>query len=393
MSDDDFPEITTAHSALESHLNSELFWIELQPFLLSRGYLLRPRFRPGWVPPWTLPGAGRPLEYEDVIHEARPNVLDAVRVSDGTKVVLKRVRTWTSEIPLGVYFNRDLEDPHNHTYRLLDIIPLANDDDFALIVMPFLRGFGSPIFRSVDEVAEAMRQFLQGIEYMHRHNVAHRDACELNLMMDATNVIPQGFHFSRPWTRDGVDYGIEWRARSSVLPVDYFIVDFGLSEYFPEGPQHARAVGKFGQDKTVPELSATVPYNPFKVDIYQLGNVFSDLNKKYPPLADHFGTFAALMTRPNPEERPTAGQALSTFEAIYSSLSPADLAERLYLRSPPSPSGSSVLSGEDDSEFELVSVSGCSDSDSLNHGSSDHGPQESDDNISKDVESLDISPD
>ncbi|KAJ7031520.1 hypothetical protein C8F04DRAFT_411096 [Mycena alexandri] len=139
--DEEFGQETTndraEHSALESHLKSELFWIELQPFLLSRGYLLRPRFRPGWVPPWTLPGAGRPLEYEDVIHEARPNVLDAVRVSDGTKVVLKRVRTCTSEIPLGVYFkfNRDLEDPHNHTYRLLDIIPLANDENFALIGM------------------------------------------------------------------------------------------------------------------------------------------------------------------------------------------------------------------------------------------------------------------
>jgi hypothetical protein len=30
--------------------NGERFWIGLQPFLLSRGYQLRPRYRPGYAP-------------------------------------------------------------------------------------------------------------------------------------------------------------------------------------------------------------------------------------------------------------------------------------------------------------------------------------------------------
>ncbi|KAJ7785633.1 hypothetical protein B0H16DRAFT_1295172, partial [Mycena metata] len=365
----------------------ELCWVEHQPFLLSRGYLLRPRFRPGWVPPWTLPGAGRESDAgpsSTLIISQRPNVLDAVRLLDGTKVVLKRVRTWTSEIPVGVYLNRDPEDPHNHTYRLLDIIPLADDNDFALIVMPFLRGFDSPIFRSVEEVAEAMRQFLQvsfslaSTINLHLHGDLRN---RLNLMMDATNIIPQGFHFSAPWSHTGFGNGVAWRSRSSIAPVDYYIINFGLSHYFPEGPEHARAVGKFGQDKTVPELSATVPYNPFKVDIYQLGNIFSDLNKKYPTLEDHFGALAAWMTRLNPDERPTAAQALSTFEAIYSSLSPADIAEKL----------SFILFGKNDLEFEIVSGSDCG---SLDHSSADYDSRENDGNsISKEVESLNLSHD
>lgn len=33
----------------------ELFWIQNQPLLLSRGYELRERYRPGWIPSWTRP--------------------------------------------------------------------------------------------------------------------------------------------------------------------------------------------------------------------------------------------------------------------------------------------------------------------------------------------------
>ena len=55
----------------------------------------------------------------------------------------------------------------------------------------------------------------------------------------------------------------------------YYFIDFGLSTDYPEGIDNASDVGIYGQNKTVPELSDTVPYNPFKVDIYQLGSAFS----------------------------------------------------------------------------------------------------------------------
>ena len=31
---------------------SEIFWSDHQPWLQERGYMLRPRLRPGWVPSW-----------------------------------------------------------------------------------------------------------------------------------------------------------------------------------------------------------------------------------------------------------------------------------------------------------------------------------------------------
>jgi hypothetical protein len=127
---------------------------------------------------------------------------------------------------------------------------------------------------------------------MHEQNIVHRyslifigtllsqksqhnprDACYFNLMMDPSKVIPNGFHFGSVWTKDGFKK-IEWRERWSVRPVKYYFVDFGLSHRYPGGLTNIMDYGRFGQDRSVPEMSTTVPYDPFKADVYQLGNVF-----------------------------------------------------------------------------------------------------------------------
>jgi hypothetical protein len=93
-------------------------------------------------------------------------------------------------------------------------------------------------------------------------------------MMDTSKVIPKGFHFAFWRSHDGVvTKRFEWRERWSVRPIQYYFIDFGLSCHYPAGLTNIRDLGIFGQDKTVPERSLTVPYDPFKLDIYQLGNV------------------------------------------------------------------------------------------------------------------------
>jgi hypothetical protein len=91
-------------------------------------------------------------------------------------------------------------------------------------------------------------------------------------MMDESRVIPKGSHFGRPDGHDGGFVNLTWRHRCSVAPVDYYYIDFGLSGWYPMGKKTAARRGVVGQVKTVPELSDTVPYNPFEVDIYQLGH-------------------------------------------------------------------------------------------------------------------------
>ena len=98
-------------------------------------------------------------------------------------------------------------------------------------------------------------------------------------MMDARRLIPKGFHFSWQYSHDPPFYLDDFKhtTRSAVAQVDYFFIDFGLSTRFSCYEQRRLVTGKGGQNKTVPELSHEFPYDPFKVDIYQLGGVFQEL--------------------------------------------------------------------------------------------------------------------
>lgn len=43
----------------------EIAWRDRQPYLESRGYMLRPRYRPGWQPSWKLDPTIRARHAED----------------------------------------------------------------------------------------------------------------------------------------------------------------------------------------------------------------------------------------------------------------------------------------------------------------------------------------
>ena len=55
--------------------------------------------------------------------------------------------------------------------------------------------------------------------------------------------------------------------------VKYYFVDYGISSYFPPGSRRELVLGIASRDRDVPELSNDVPYDPFKVDIFTIGNV------------------------------------------------------------------------------------------------------------------------
>jgi len=95
-------------------------------------------------------------------------------------------------------------------------------------------------------------------------------------MVDATNMYPLGFHPVRDRFLDDVSTLTTVIPRSE-LGVKYYFVDFGISSYFPSGSQTRLVLGTAGRDQDVPELSDEVPYDPFKVDIFTIGNVFRQL--------------------------------------------------------------------------------------------------------------------
>ena len=90
--------------------------------------------------------------------------------------------------------------------------------------------------------------------------------------MDGRPLYPQGHHPARlNFSPDGT-HEVSPLTRQD-HPVKYYFIDFGLSSRFQPGDSFL-VVGTQGRDKEPPELSDTVPYNPFPLDVFVLGNVY-----------------------------------------------------------------------------------------------------------------------
>jgi serine/threonine protein kinase len=105
-------------------------------------------------------------------------------------------------------------------------------------------------------------------------------------MMDASALFPRGYHPVYSTHLPDVSGKAPFYSRIAVT-MKYYYTDFGISSYFPQDTHPKLVVGRLGRDQYVPELSADIPYDPFKVDIYILGNV----------LFFAFGTVGTLFTR------------------------------------------------------------------------------------------------
>jgi serine/threonine protein kinase len=109
---------------------------------------------------------------------------------------------------------------------------------------------------------------------MHEQNVAHRDITIGNIMMDASELFPEGFHPVRQnLSRNGLTEVVG--IMRTHAPVRYYLIDFDAAIAFEKGTpvHHKFAEGKAGRDDEVPEFKSAMPYDPFKVDIFQFGNL------------------------------------------------------------------------------------------------------------------------
>ncbi len=102
--------------------------------------------------------------------------------------------------------------------------------------------------------------------------------------MDSTRVVPSGFHFAATYLQEGNNRKwVKTRRRCRVRPVKYLFIDFESVSFYLEGQENARVLGVFGQYNVMPELSLSVPYNPFKVDIFQAAWTFLMMFEVGPP--------------------------------------------------------------------------------------------------------------
>jgi len=93
-----------------------------------------------------------------------------------------------------------------------------------------------------------------------------------NFLMDADTMYPEGFHPVK------YSYKRDYSGRATYIPrsvagVRYYFADFGISVHLPEEEPQKLVTGDLGRDQEPPELSDTVPYDPFKLDIFIIGNM------------------------------------------------------------------------------------------------------------------------
>ncbi|KIP02948.1 hypothetical protein PHLGIDRAFT_111478 [Phlebiopsis gigantea 11061_1 CR5-6] len=313
-------EIGRDGERLEDH---EVRWRDRQALLESKGYMLRSRLHPEWVPSWTTTPRN-PTACEDFEPlPLRPDLVDATRIVDNQLVYVKRVATGGEELKIAQFLNREVvrNDSHNHSVPVLEVFQDDEDPAISYLVMPFLRLMDDPPFSHVNDVLEFVDQTLEGLVFMHSQGVAHRDCARKNLMMDSSAIYPKGYHPVQ------LDYTPDFTARAPMIPrlgvwppVKYYFVDYGISVRAPTGEQ-ALVIGDLGIDQEVPELSRTVLYDPFKVDVFIIGNVFKkELCEKYTNL-DFLKPLAETMTAKRPEGRPDAEDVLKQWYHLRAGIS------------------------------------------------------------------------
>ncbi|KAF9522864.1 kinase-like domain-containing protein [Crepidotus variabilis] len=321
---------------------NEKTWRTEYTWLLEQGYQLRERYAPEWKPSWVNGRKEKPYyEAADGLALTYGQVIDAIRVSDGRNVVLKRLSPALSpfEEDITRFLSSDelSQDRQNHCVPLLDVLHPPDEPTEILLVIPALRNFDSPRFDTIGEGVQCCRQLFEGIHFMHRHRVAHRDINFNNFMMDAPDMFPQGYHFNRinklPDLRGDAPHFTRTQR-----PPRYYLIDFGLSRRYQEGEQALEPV-VHGGDRSVPEFRANPQglHDPFKTDIYYAGNLLRETitegHKVLTWIAGYIGfeflnPLIADMVQDDPNKRPTIDEVLKRFEDLAQSLSAYQLRSR-----------------------------------------------------------------
>ncbi|KAH8103564.1 kinase-like domain-containing protein [Cristinia sonorae] len=286
--------------------------------LLLHGYQLRPRYRPNWQPSWI--GTDIPADMcEDFIEPVYSNVLDAKRVNDNALVCIKVIALDSNEFKIARMLSpSDRPDElDNHCVPIIDAFPDPINPSYGILVMPYLHQYNKPYFETVEQVMDFIQQTLEGLSFLHRKRVAHRDCWTTNIMMDGDILFPRGHHpISVHRTSDFSGYSRVLRRSSH--SIKYYFIDFGMSSHFEPG-ESPYVLGEKGANQTAPELSTKIPYNAFMLDVYILGHAYHvELLQEFVNL-DFLQPLVTSMTDPQPEKRLTAEAALSRFHEIRNS--------------------------------------------------------------------------
>ncbi|EIW83477.1 hypothetical protein CONPUDRAFT_136476 [Coniophora puteana RWD-64-598 SS2] len=313
--------------------DEEQFWVDHYEWLKASGYELRSRWAPGWTASWkTAPKKDKRLcdDYQFMPHA---QLMDATRISDHKRVLLKLLRPSYSryEQEIQAFFSEEprASNPRNHCIPLLETLNVPDEDGAHILVMPILRKYDSPAFDTIGEALGCIQQIFEGLQFMHHNNVAHRDISSFNLMMD-DSMFMEEFHPANPkYTRD-LTRSARYTSRTWKCP-KYYLIDFGLSRRFQEGEPHID-IRVLGGIKTVPEARSNDPYDPFHADIYCLGHWVQEEFIKARNGFEFLQPLTNDMTQEDASKRPSIDEAVSRLQNVIQGLSAWKLRSRVSKR-------------------------------------------------------------
>lgn len=321
-----FFNIGITSSSPEQRTEAEERWASYEPYLLSKGYQLRPRYRRDWVPSWKTNGKSS-HDCEDKGDTLAIKVLDATRLSDNTQVIIK-LRVLSSEDRNGFDEIEILQrfssaefkgDPSNHVVPCIDVFPIPDVPGGSFIVMPLLSKYNLPEFWDLGEVHDFLEQIFEGLEFLHKNDVVHCDIASPNVLMDARPLYTEPFHpFFQTRALDGQRPLYPAYLRSQ-KPVRYYYIDFGYAKWF-KGGEDRKVLGWKAREQT-PEQAEGIPYDPFLADVYQLGAIIRrDLIPRISTL-QFLLPLARQMTHITPSKRPSLATARKKMSTHFAGLS------------------------------------------------------------------------
>ncbi|KAG2074002.1 hypothetical protein BDR04DRAFT_1140861 [Suillus decipiens] len=313
----------------------EIWWRDHFLWLKDVGYQLRSRHAPDWVPSWQ--GTDRYWALcEDSWQMPATQIASATRISDGTHVALKRIQPSIHpyEIEVGEFLASEplRRQRENHCVEMLGVLRVPDEPDETILVLPLLRPFDNPPFETIGEIIDFTLQVFEGLQFMHKHHVAHRDCMNLNIMMDPRQMYRHPFHPCRPAKRLDMKGPAKHRSRTE-CPPRYLFIDFGISRRYHASQNAPLEPPIWGGYKGVPEFqTSNEPCNPFPTDVWYLGfalqqqllNVYRGLGFMEPLISD--------MTQTDPTRRPTMDEVMSRFVPTYNALSPWKLRSRAVMK-------------------------------------------------------------
>ncbi|TFK74319.1 hypothetical protein BDN72DRAFT_81440 [Pluteus cervinus] len=327
-----------AKRAAMSLKDHEFFWRDHTTWFESKGYKLRSRYQPGWE----LPSTGiDELSFEDENHTSMPRaaVVDAIRITDGKRVLLKKISK--SNHPFEVEITKLLSsdalasDARNYCVRLLDVLQPTDAPDITILVFPFLQQLTASPFDTFGEIVGFIKQIFDGLQFLHHHHIAHRDIGIPNFMMDGNEMFPEGWNaVDGRWTPRGQKHSNAYTRTQR--PPRYHFIDFGLSRRFDPSDTNPLAEPIAGGDRTVPEFKTNKEaFNPFQTDIYYIGNTIREFIMKGTPFEykGYYGTgflgpLIRDMVQDDPTKRPTIDEVVTRFDKICKELSSWKLRSR-----------------------------------------------------------------